>query len=105
MCDASRAPHYAPRFFMTTQFILRTDLMNKAGRCPVQLVAYSDGLRLKCATGEKCKPSEWNANRQRFRGTFTGAEEANDFLELRAKQVSEWWRKERAADRTPTGVV
>lgn len=87
---------------MTTQFILRTDLMNKAGRCPVQLVAYSDGLRLKCATGEKCKPSEWNANRQRFRGTFTGAEEANDFLELRAKQVSEWWRKERAADRTPT---
>ncbi|WP_310398116.1 site-specific integrase [Hymenobacter sp.] len=87
---------------MTTQFILRTDLMNKAGRCPVQLVAYFDGLRLKCATGEKCKPSEWNANRQRFRGTFTGAEEANDFLELRAKQVSEWWRKERAADRTPT---
>ncbi len=87
---------------MTTQFVLRTDLMNKAGRCPVQLVAYFDGLRLKCATGEKCKPSEWNANRQRFRGSFTGADEANDFLELRAKQVSEWWRKERAADRTPT---
>ena len=30
---------------------------------------------------------------------------SNDFLELRAKQVSEWWRKERAADRTPTEVV
>ena len=87
---------------MTTQFILRTDLLNKAGRCPVQLVAYFDGLRLKCATGETCKPSEWNANRQRFRGTFTGADEANEFLELRAKQVSEWWRKVRAAGGTPT---
>lgn len=87
---------------MTTQFILRTDLVNKSGRCPVQLVAYFDGLRLKCATGETCKPSEWNANRQRFRGTFTGADEANEFLELRAKQVSEWWRKVRAAGGTPT---
>ena len=95
-------PSLRPSFFMTTQFVLRTDLMNKAGRCPVQLVAYFDGLRLKCATGEKCKPSEWNANRQRFRGSSTGADEANDSLELRAKQVSEWWRKERAADRTPT---
>jgi integrase/recombinase XerD len=48
---------------MTTQFVLRPDLMNKSGRCPVQLVAYFDRLRLKCATGETCKPSEWNANR------------------------------------------
>jgi integrase/recombinase XerD len=82
---------------MTTQFVLRTDLLNKAGRCPVQLIAYFDGLRLKCATGEKCKPFEWNEGRQRFRASFAGAEKANNFLELRAAQVSEWWRTMRAA--------
>ncbi len=102
MCDASRAPSYAPYFFMTTQFVLRNDKKDGTGRCPVHLIASFDGLRLKGATGEKCKPSEWNEGRQRFRGTITGADEANDFLELRAKQVSEWWRKARAADRMPT---
>lgn len=87
---------------MTTQFVLRIDKKGSAGRCPVHLIAYFDGLRLKCATGEKCKPSEWNEGRQQFRAGFTGAEEANDFLGLRAKQVSEWWRKVRAAGGTPT---
>ncbi|WP_345073931.1 tyrosine-type recombinase/integrase [Hymenobacter fastidiosus] len=87
---------------MTTQFVLRTDKKDGAGRCPVHLIAYFDGLRLKCATGEKCKPSEWNEGRQRFRGSFTGAEKANNFLELRAALVSEWWRTVRAAGGTPT---
>ena len=87
---------------MTTQFVLRTDKKDSSGRCPVHLIAYFDGLRLKCATGEKCKPSEWNEGRQRFRGSFTGADKANDFLELRAAQVSEWWRTVRAAGGTPT---
>ncbi len=87
---------------MTTQFVLRTDKKDSSGRCPVHLIAYFDGLRLKCATGEKCKPSEWNEARQQFRAGFTGAEEANDFLDMRAKQVGEWWRKVRAAGGTPT---
>ncbi|MDJ0367314.1 site-specific integrase [Hymenobacter sp. H14-R3] len=87
---------------MTTQFVLRTDKKDSSGRCPVHLIAYFDGLRLKCATGEKCKPAEWNESRQRFRSSFTGAEEANDFLDLRATQVSDWWRKVRAAGGTPT---
>ncbi|WP_345071568.1 tyrosine-type recombinase/integrase [Hymenobacter fastidiosus] len=87
---------------MTTQFVLRTDKQDGKGRCPVHLVAYFDGLRLKCATGEKCRPAEWNADRQRFRRGFEGAEAANDFLALRAQQVGDWWRKVRAAGETPT---
>ncbi|WP_022823655.1 hypothetical protein [Hymenobacter norwichensis] len=87
---------------MTTQFVLRTDKKDSVGRCPVHLVVYLDGARLKCATGEKCKPAEWNADRQQFRRSFTGADEANQYLTLRIEQVNDWWRKLRAAGETPT---
>ncbi|HEX8426126.1 tyrosine-type recombinase/integrase [Hymenobacter sp.] len=87
---------------MTTQFVLRTDKKDSAGRCPVHLVVYLDGTRLKCATGEKCKPAEWNADRQQFRRSFTGADEANQYLTLRIEQVNDWWRKLRAVGETPT---
>ncbi len=55
---------------MVTQFVLRTDKKDSAGRCPVHLVVYFDGARLKCATGEKCKPADWNAERQQFRRSY-----------------------------------
>jgi len=82
--------------------VLRTDKKDSAGQCSVHLIAYFDGLRLKCATGEKEQSSEWNEGRPEFCGSFTGAEEANDFLALRAAQVGEWWRKVRAAGVTLT---
>ena len=62
---------------MTTQFVLRSDKKDGTGRCPVHLVVHFDGARLKCATGEKCKPGDWNAGRQKFRALFPLAEEAN----------------------------
>ena len=65
-------PLLRPLLFMTTQFVLRTDKRDSSGRCPIHLIAYFDGLRLKCATGEKCKPSEWNEGRQKFRSCFYG---------------------------------
>ncbi len=87
---------------MNTQFVLRTQKMDAAGRCPVYLIVYLDGARLVQATGEKCKPAEWNNDRQQFRRSFTGADEANDYLALRTRQVGEWWRKVRAAGEAPT---
>ena len=87
---------------MTTQFILRAQKMDAAGRCPVHLIVYLDGARLVQATGEKCKPADWNADRQQFRRSFAGASEANDYLALRTRQVGDWWRKVRAAGEAPT---
>ncbi len=75
---------------MVTQFVLRTDKKDKAGLCPVHLIVYFDGARLKCAIGDKCKPADWNADRQQFRRSFRMAEEANQHLKLRAQQVHEW---------------
>ncbi|WBO84502.1 site-specific integrase [Hymenobacter yonginensis] len=87
---------------MVTQFTLRTDKKDKAGRCPVHLLCYFDGARLKCSTGEKCKPADWNADRQEFRRSYPLAEEANDLLQLMAGNVLKWWRGVRAAGQAPT---
>ena len=62
---------------MVTQFVLRTDKKDKTGKCPVHLVVYFDGTRLKCATGEKCKPADWNSDRQKFRASYPLPEETN----------------------------
>ena len=87
---------------MVTQFILRNDKKDKAGKCPVYLLVYFDGARLKCAAGEKCKPTDWKADRQCFRASYPLAEEANDLLKLLAGNVLAWWHTLRAAGEAPT---
>jgi integrase/recombinase XerD len=87
---------------MVTQFILRTDKKDKTGRCPVHLVVYFDGARLKCSTSEKCKPADWNADRQQFRRSYPLAEEANQLLARLTADVLSWWRALRAAGEAPT---
>ena len=87
---------------MVTQFVLRSDKKDSGGRCPMHVVVYFDGARLKCTTGEKCKPADWNADNQKFRASFPLAEEANDLLKLMAGNVLAWWRKLRAASEAPT---
>jgi integrase/recombinase XerD len=87
---------------MVTQFVLRTDKKDSTGRCPVHLVVYFDGARLKCATGEKCKLADWNADRQKFRASYPLAEEANMLLGRLAADVLVWWRAVRATGEVPT---
>jgi integrase/recombinase XerD len=87
---------------MVTQFVLRTDKKDSTGRCPVHLVVYFDGARLKCATGEKCKLTDWNADRQKFRASYPLAEEANILLGRLAADVLVWWRTVRATGEVPT---
>ena len=87
---------------MVTQFVLRNDKKDAAGCCPVHLVVYFDGARLKCATGEKCKPADWNADRQQFRRSYPLAEEANLMLKRLAADALGWWRALRAAGDAPT---
>ena len=87
---------------MVTQFVLRSDKKDKDGRCPVHLLVYFDGVRLKCATGEKCKPADWNADRQKFRASYPLPDEANELLARLAADTLTWWRKLRAAGEAPT---
>lgn len=87
---------------MVTQFVLRSDKQDAAGRRPVYLLVYADGQRLKCALGEKCRPADWNEEKQQFRRSFAGFQEANDLLAAQAEKVTKWWREVRTAGGTPT---
>ena len=84
--------------------MLRKQKKNAAGECPVHLIVYFDGARLTCATGEKSKPLDWNADRQQFRRSYPLADEANGLLELMKINVLRWWRGARAAGVMPTVV-
>jgi integrase/recombinase XerD len=55
---------------MTTQFVLRTQKQDTAGRCPIYLLVYFSGTRHAHATGGKCKPADWSADRQQFRRSY-----------------------------------
>ncbi|WP_019948787.1 tyrosine-type recombinase/integrase [Hymenobacter aerophilus] len=87
---------------MVTQFTLRKQKQNKAGECPVYLMVYFDGARLACSTGEKCRPADWNEDRQQFRRSYPFTNEANDLLARMAADVLQWWRTVRAAGEVPT---
>jgi len=86
---------------MVTQFVLRNDRKDNAGKHPVHLAVYFDGACLKCATGEKCKPADWNADRQKFGASYPLAEEANLLLVWMAADTLAWWPKPRAASEAP----
>ena len=66
---------------MTIHFKLAADKADQTGRCPIFLMAYYNGQRFKQATGEKCDPKQWDENKQLFRRSFPGYQEANTSLE------------------------
>ncbi|MBD2768482.1 tyrosine-type recombinase/integrase [Hymenobacter sp. BT664] len=87
---------------MVTQFVLRKQKKNAAGECPVQMIVYFDGARLACSIGEKCKVTDWNADRQQFRRSYPLAEDANRLLARLTADVLSWWRTLRATGEAPT---
>lgn len=64
----------------------------------MHLVVHFAGARLKCATEERCRPAEWNADKQKFRASYPLAEEANNLLARLVVDVLTWWRKLRVRD-------
>ncbi|SHK72223.1 site-specific integrase [Hymenobacter psychrotolerans] len=78
---------------MTFRFELRTDRPDAAGRCTVYLRAYYEGQRPRFATREKCLPSEWNPEKERFRRSLSGYQDANDYLDSITERLQSTYRK------------
>ncbi|MBG8554024.1 site-specific integrase [Hymenobacter guriensis] len=78
---------------MTFRFELRTDRPDAAGRCTVYLRAYYEGQRPRFATREKCLPSEWNPEKERFRRSLGGYQDANDYLDSITERLQSTYRK------------
>ncbi|WP_169704803.1 Arm DNA-binding domain-containing protein [Runella slithyformis] len=66
---------------MKLTFRLIEEKADKSGLCPVFIDFTYSGKRLRAYTGEKCKPSEWEPKKMRFRRSFDGYLSANDYLE------------------------
>ncbi|WP_083326247.1 site-specific integrase [Hymenobacter coccineus] len=82
---------------LTIQFDRRADRPDAAGRCPIHLRAYFDGLRLRVATREKCLATDWNADKGKFKKPFPGLTEANEYLETLAERMQARYRQLRSA--------
>ena len=90
---------------MTIRFDLRLDKADKHGRVPVNLFAFFDGHRLQYFTKEKCKPADWNADRQQFRKTFAGYQDGNLYLEQLSERARKAYRELLAAGVAPTPAL
>jgi integrase/recombinase XerD len=82
---------------MTITFERRTDRPDAAGRCTIHLRAYFDNQRLRFATRERCLATEWHAERNQFRRSFAGAQEANEYLQSLCDRLHAHYRQLRAA--------
>ena len=87
---------------MTVQFERRTDRPDAEGRCTIHLRAYFEGKRLRLVTREKCLASEWQTDKQRFRRSKHGYQDANDYLESLAARVQAAYRQLRTSGIEPT---
>ncbi|MBC8084407.1 MAG: phage integrase SAM-like domain-containing protein [Hymenobacter sp.] len=82
---------------MTVQFERRTDRPDAEGRCTIHLRAYFEGQRLRLVTREKCLASEWQTDKQRFRRSKQGYQDANDYLDSLAARVQAAYRQLRTS--------
>jgi integrase/recombinase XerD len=87
---------------MTVQFERRTDRPDASGRCTIHLRAYFGGQRLRLQTREKCLASEWQTDKQKFRRSMPGYQEANEYLESLAAKVQAVYRQLRSSGIEPT---
>ncbi|MBC8084527.1 MAG: tyrosine-type recombinase/integrase [Hymenobacter sp.] len=90
---------------MTITFERRTDRPDSTGRCTIHLRAYFDNQRLRFATRERCLAAEWHAERNQFRRTFPGAQEANEYLQSLCDRLHAHYRQLRAAGAVITPEV
>lgn len=90
---------------MDVTFELRTDRPDADGRCAVRLVARFDNHRLRIATPERCNVKQWDAGEQKFRRSFPGYQDANDFLQSEAERVQQAYRRLRSVNIHPTPAL
>jgi integrase/recombinase XerD len=80
------------------RFRLQSSKTDKSGRVPVYLIFQHSSTQFDYYTKEKCKPTEWDADKMRFRRSMPGYQEANEHLELLIDKLRKAYRDARNAD-------
>ncbi|RYC70011.1 site-specific integrase [Spirosoma sordidisoli] len=71
---------------------------DRSGFAPIFLEFNHNGGTLVLSTGEKCKPSDWNQETQKFRRSMPGYQQANESLERLRDKLRTAYRDARNAD-------
>ncbi len=83
-------------------FKLKPSKADKAGLAPVFLEFNYNSQTLVYATGEKCRLADWDADKQKFRRSMPGYQEANELLEVLRDKLRRAYRDARNTDHTVT---
>ena len=75
------------------QFKLAESRKSKSGEYPIYLRFYHSDTELVYPTGEKCQLSEWDAEKQKFRRSMAGYQQANEFLESLRERLMVGYRE------------
>lgn len=84
------------------RYKLKLSKKDQSGKCPVFLEFNYNAGTLIVATGEKCQEDQWDAEKQKFRRSMPGYQEANESLELLRDKLRTAYRDARNADKPVT---
>lgn len=80
------------------RFRLQNSKVDKSGRVPVYLIFQYSSTQFEYYTKEKCKPTDWDIEKMKFRRSMPGYQEANEQLELLTDKLRKAYRDAKNAD-------
>jgi site-specific recombinase XerD len=78
---------------MNIKFFINKQKPDTKGKCQIFLKVHIKGKLLRYYTGEKCLPKFWDDEKQRFKKSMAGYQEANDFLDTLKEKLAANYRK------------
>jgi integrase/recombinase XerD len=91
---------------MNIQFKLLLDKKNQeTDTSPVALYFYYEGKRFIFYTSERCQTKDWDSKKQRFRKSYPGSSEANNYLESLEEKTKAAYRNYIAEGVIPTPTM
>jgi hypothetical protein len=70
------------------KFKLAESRKSKSGEYPIYLRFNHSDTELVYPTGEKCQLSEWDAEKEKFRRSMPGYQQANEYLQLLRERLT-----------------
>ncbi|MBO0951477.1 Arm DNA-binding domain-containing protein, partial [Fibrella forsythiae] len=75
------------------KFKLAESRKSKSGEYPIYLRFYHSDTELVYPTGEKCVLADWDIEKEKFRRSMAGYQQANEFLQLLRERLTNTYRE------------
>lgn len=74
-------------------FTLTKSRQSKSGEYPIYMRLNHGNTELVYPTGEKCQLADWDAEKEKFRRSMPGYQQANEFLQLLRERLTNTYRE------------